>query len=162
MKSKCLRRRVCHSDIFTTFSVFCDLYMEYICFKQRREKKNDIHILASYCLTVLGFELVQAFFNNATFRLGFFFYFLSYFYTVFPKSFFNTFTRSNQINRENISQICESLIAMTHGGNCCEDFLQFRHSKVVKNSFCLQVSIFLLCKQLLLKLFGGVHLLNSK
>ena len=34
------RRRVCHADIFTTFFVYCDLYMESICFKQRRGKKT--------------------------------------------------------------------------------------------------------------------------
>jgi len=31
---------------------------------------------------------------------------------------------------------------MTHDGNYCEDFLQFRYSQVVKNSFCLHFSIF--------------------
>ena len=34
---------------------------------------------------------------------------------------------------------------VTHNGNCCEVFLQFRCSQVVKNSFYLRFSIFLLC-----------------
>ena len=37
-------------------------------------------------------------------------------------------------------------VAMRHDGNCCEDFLMFRHFQVVKSSFCLRFSIFLLCK----------------
>ena len=51
---------------------------------------------------------------------------------------------------------------MTHDGNCCEVFLQFRHSQVVKSSFCLYFSIFLLGKQLLLNFFRDFHLLNPK
>ena len=51
---------------------------------------------------------------------------------------------------------------MTLDSNCCEDFLLFRHSQDVKNSFCLCFSIFLLCKQLLLNIFRSFHLLNPK
>ena len=34
----------------------------------------------------------------------------------------------------------------TNDGNCCEDFLQLRHSQVVKNRFCLLSAISLLFK----------------
>ena len=37
-----------------------------------------------------------------------------------------------QNNSENILQSSESVVAMTHDSNCCEDFLQFRRSQVVK------------------------------
>ena len=50
----------------------------------------------------------------------------------------------------------KSLVAMTHDGNCCGGFLEFRHSQVDKNFFCLRFSIFLLCK------FPGFQLLNLK
>ena len=40
-----------------------------------------------------------------------------------------------QNNDENILQSIESVVAMTHDSNCCEDFLQFRCSQVVKTLF---------------------------
>ena len=49
-------------------------------------------------------------------------------------------------SRKMAKRFCKtaSLVAMTHDGNCCEDFLQFGHSQVVKSSFkfCLRFSIF--------------------
>ena len=50
------------------------------------------------------------------------------------ETFFNVFTCSMQNYGENILQNSESLVAMTQGGNCCDVFLRFRHSQVVKNS----------------------------
>ena len=92
--------------------------------------------------------------------LLFFFVLLVY---SFSEKFFNAFTYTKYNNREDILQNCDqSLVAMTLDSNCCEDFLLFRHSQDVKNSFCLCFSIFLLCKQLLLNFFRSFHLLNPK
>ena len=77
----------------------------------------------------------------------------------FFEKFFNVFTCSKHKNVENVLKNSESLLVMTHNGNCCEDFLLFRHSQVVKNSFCLHFFIFLLCKQPLLNFFPAFLLL---
>ena len=53
---------------------------------------------------------------------------LSYLYTVSSKRFLNVCSSSQQNNGENILQNSESLGVMTHDGNCCEGFLQFRYS----------------------------------
>ena len=54
------------------------------------------------------------------------FFFILLVYGFFEK-FFNVFFSSKKNNGENILQNSESLV-MTHDGNFCEDFLQFRHS----------------------------------
>ena len=65
----------------------------------------------------------------------------------FCNKFFNVFTCLKRNNAENILQNSESLVTMTHDGNCCEVFLQFRYSQVViKNSFWLHFSRFRPCK----------------
>ena len=74
------------------------------------------------------------------------FIFFVLFVNSFFEKFFNVFTCSKQNYGENILQNSECLVAMTQGGNCCEVFLRFRHSQVVKNSSWLRFSIFLLCK----------------
>ena len=51
---------------------------------------------------------------------------------------------------------------MIRNGNYCEEFFQFRHFQVVKNSFCLSLSAFLTGKKLLLNCFRGLHLLNPE
>ena len=118
------------------------LHEIYLFYTVKREEKTT-HILALYLLTVQGFVLSLV--PNAIFCLDllllFFFILLVY---IFSKKFFNVSTFSKQNNRKNILQNCESLVAMTHDGNCCKDFLQFRHSQVVKNSFCLLFCISLL------------------
>ena len=71
---------------------------------------------------------------------------LSYLYrvTVFEK-FLNVFSCLKQNNGEKILRNSESFIAMTHDGNCWEDFLYFGHSQVFKSPFCLCFFTFLLC-----------------
>ena len=87
---------------------------------QHRKKTNTNTCLAPFdCLSIcasLGIFLVP----NATFRLSFFFILLVY---SFFENFFTVFSCSKQNNGENILQNNEALVAMTHDGNCCEDFL---------------------------------------
>ena len=123
-------------------------------------RKNDTHT----CLVPLDCSRICVKFSSKCYFLSllllFFFILLVY---IFSKKFFNASTFSKQNNRKNILQNCESLVAMTHDGNCCEDFLQFRHSQVVKNSFCLLFCIlFFTIYQFLLNFFQGFHLLNLK
>ena len=92
-----------------------------------RKEKRPIHILpASYRLTVGGFVLVQALFKSQTllFVSDSSFFSLSYLYsvTVFEK-FLNVFSCLKQNNSEKILRNSESLIAMTHDGNCCATLL---------------------------------------
>ena len=80
---------------------------------------------ASYRLTVRGFVLVlRHFFKLQTlfFVSGSSLFFIVFVYSFFEK-FFNAFSCSKQNNGEHILQNSESLVAMTHDGNCCEDFL---------------------------------------
>ena len=58
-------------------------------------------------------------------------------------------------------QNSESLVAMTHDGNCCEDLLLFTHTQVVKNSFCLRFSLFSFFLIPPPKLFSRVSLASS-
>ena len=63
----------------------------------------------------------------------------------FFETFFNVFTCSKKNNGVNILQNSESLVAMTHDGNYCEVFLQFRHSQfsamllINKLSICVSI-----------------------
>ena len=150
MRSKCGRL----TRFLPHFDVLCDLLLNrptatwnlvILFYTMIRKEKRLIHIPALYRLTVQGFVPDQAFFaTSATYRLCFLFFSLSYLCTVSLKC---VSTYSEQSNGENILQNSESLVAMTHDGNCCEDFLYFyRHSRVVKSSFCLHFSICLLCK----------------
>ena len=143
------------------FDIFCDLSLN------RPKATWNLFVLYRMIgtvfqpITVQGFSLVQAFFKSQMLLLSspLFFCFILLIYSFFEK-FFSVFTCSiKQKNGENILQNSESLVVMTHIGNCCENFLQFRHSQVIKNSFCLHFSIFLLCKQLLLNFLPGFHLL---
>ena len=129
-----------------------------------RKEKRPIHIPALYRLTVRGLALVQAFFKSQTllFVSAFSLFFLYISRTQFPRKFFNVFSYSTQNNGETILQKSKSLVAMTHDANCCEDFLRFRRSKVVKNSFCLRFSIFLFLNSSNLTFSRGFHLLNPK
>ena len=129
-----------------------------------RKEKRSIHIPALYRLTVRGLALVQTFFKSQTllFVSAFSLFFLYISRTQFPRKFFNVFSYSTQNNGENILQKSKSLVAMTHDANCCEDFLRFRRSKVVKNSFCLRFSIFLFISSSNLTFSRGFHLLNPK
>ena len=73
--------------------------MESICFIQLSEKKKKSQ--------TLYFVSASAFFS------------LSYLYTVSSKSVSTSFLAQSRILAKN----SESLVAMTHNGNCCEDFL---------------------------------------
>ena len=55
-----------------------------------------------------------------------------------------------------------SLVVMTHDGNCSKDFLQFRHSQVVKNSCYRHFTIFDLGKYPLQNLFSRRSLAYSE
>ena len=55
-------------------------------------------------------------------RLFFFFFFILLVNSFFEKVL-DVFSFSKQNIGENILQSSESLVAMTHDGNCCEDFL---------------------------------------
>ena len=57
-------------------------------------------------------------------------------------------------------QNCESLVAMLHDGNFCEDFVQFRHFQIIKKAFCLGSCTLILCKIAPAKLFLQPSLQN--
>ena len=138
-------RRVCHLRFFLLWSITEQTHgnIESICFILWPEKKKrPIHIISSYRLTVRRFVLKSQtlLFVSASSL------FLYRTCIQFLRKFFNVFSCSNQNNGENILQNSESLVAMAHDGNCCEDFLLFTHPQVLKNSFCLRFSIFLLFK----------------
>ena len=135
----------------------------YLFYTMIRKEKRPIHIPALYRLTVRGLALVQAFFKSQTllFVSAFSLFFLYISRTQFPRKFFNVFSYSTQSNSENILRKRKSLVAMTHDAKS-EDFLRFRRSKVVKNSFCLHFSIFLFLNSSNLTFSRGFHLLNPK
>ena len=149
-----------HFDVFSDLllnrptATWTGIYLFYIII---RKEKRPIHIPASYRLTVRGFVLVQAYFKSQTllFVSASSFSVILIVYS-FLEEFFKVLSCSK--HGENILQNIESLVEMTRDGNCCEDFLWFRLCQVVKNSFCLHVTIFLLCKQLLLTVFSRVSL----
>ena len=107
--------------------------MESICFIQWSEKKKTY---THTCLVPLDCSRICASLGNFSQTLlfvsasSFFVILIAY---SFLEEFFKVFSCST--HGENILQNRESLVAMTHDGNCCEDFLWFRHSEVVKNSF---------------------------
>ena len=129
-----------------TFPFWTDLRQHiiywFVLYIDQKSIKNDTHS------PIVPLDCSRIFFLSPKcfFLSRFFFSSLSWLYSwSFFETFFNFFTRSRQNDGENILQNSEPLVAMTHDCNCCEDFLQFRHSQVVKNSFCLRFSIFLLC-----------------
>ena len=70
------------------------------------------------------------------------FFFLILLVHSFFETFFNVFSCSKENNGENILQNSESLVAITHDGNCCEDLVFSSRQEL----FCLRFTIFLLCK----------------
>ena len=116
------------TDVFTTFwrplwfiTKQTQGNLESICFIQWSETKTtDTHT----CLVLLDFSRICASLGifkvpSATFRLCFFFILLVY---SFFETFFNVFCCTKQNNGKNILQNSESPVAMTHDGNCREDF----------------------------------------
>ena len=134
------RRRVCHWCFYLIFDVIADLLLNrptatwnlFVLYNDQKRKKTDTHT----CLTPLDCSRICASLGNFSQTLlvasssSFFVILIAY---SFLEEFFKVFFCSK--HGENILQIRESLVAMTHDGNCCEDFLWFRHSEVVKNSF---------------------------
>ena len=115
------------------FDVTCDLLLKrptatwnlFVLYNDQKRKKIDIHT----CLVPLDCSKICASLGLfgpkryiSSLLLLFFFILLVY---CFLEKFFNNFSCSKQnINDgENILQNSESLVAMTHDGNCCENFL---------------------------------------
>ena len=147
-----------HFDVFcdillnrptTTWNLFVlsETHMSFWLYTLNWKEKTPINIPALNRLNIRWFVPVQTFLNPKRWlsSLLLLFFFILFVNSSF-ETFFNVFTCSKQNYGENILQNSESLVAMTQGGNCCEVFLRFRHSQVVKNSPWLRFSIFLLCE----------------
>ena len=123
--------------------IFCHFWRS---IDQKRRKTDTctglVPLDCSRIFASLGIFLSPKRYFSSLLRLLFFILIV---YSVVEK-FFNVFSCSKQINGDSILQNGESFIAMKHDGSCCEDFLKFRHSKVVKSSFCPRFFIFLSCK----------------
>ena len=143
MTSKCRKNKeVAHEPqasvsllFLPHFDVLCDLLLNrptetwnlFVLYNDQKRKKIDIHTFlvpldCSKICASLGLFGPRRYISSLL--LPFFFILLVY-STSFLEKFFNTFSCSKQnINdSENILQNSESLVAMTHDGNCCEDFL---------------------------------------
>ena len=110
------------------FDVLCDLLLNrpkatwnlFVLYNDQKRKTTDTHT----CLVLLDFSRICASLGifkvpSATFRLCFFFILLVY---SFFETFFNVFCCTKQNNGKNILRNSESPVAMTHDGNCREDF----------------------------------------
>ena len=120
------RRRVCHwcfYHILTSSVIYYwtdprqhGIYLFYT--MNRNEKWQTCLVLLDYSTICASLGVFQI--TNAIFRLYFLFSSLSFLYTVLR----NVFQRLHLLKEEyseKILQNCESLVAMTHDGNCCED-----------------------------------------
>ena len=163
MTSKCSKNKeVAHKPqasvslmFLPHFDVICDLLLNkpaatwnlFVLYNDQKRKKTNTHtcLVPNDCSRIYAslviFEVQKRYFSSLL--LLFFFMLLA---CSFLEKFFNVFSCSKQNSGVNILQNSESLVTMTHDGNCCEDYLYFRHSQVVNGSFCLRFSIFLLCK----------------
>ena len=156
-------RRVCQW-CFTTFwrllwSITDQAHgnMESISIVQWRErKKQHIYIPASYHLPVRGSICAALQVTKATFRPSFFFFFFILLTYSLSEKFFNVFCQK-QNNRENVSKF-----TMTSYGKFYKEFFQMRHFQVVKNSYCLGSSAFLIYRQLTLNFFSWPSLAKSE
>ena len=142
MTSKCGKNKVVAHEsqaslslmFLPHFDVLCDLILNRpmatwrLFYTMIRREKSPIHKPASYRLTVRRFVLIQAFLSPKGYISSLLFPFFILLVYSFFKKFFNVFSCSKQNNGENILQNSESLVAIRHNGNCCEDFLQFRYS----------------------------------
>ena len=135
MTSKCGKNKEVAVMFLPDFDVTCDLLLKrptetwnlFVLYNEKKKKKIDIHT----CLVPLDCSKICA--NLGLFGprryisslLLLFFFILLVCSISFLEKFFNTFSCSKQnINDgENILQNSESLVAMTHDGNCCENFL---------------------------------------
>ena len=135
MTSKCCKNKEVAVMFLPDFDVTCDLLLKrptetwnlFVLYNDQKRKKIDIHT----CLVPLDCSKICASLGLFGPRryisslLLLFFFILLVCSTSFLEKFFNTFSCSKQnINDgENILQNSESLVAMTHDGNCCENFL---------------------------------------
>ena len=85
-------------------------------------------------------------------------------YTVSVKSFSMPSLAQSRIITKKFSKLgvsCSDDAVMKHNGNSCEDILLFRHSQIVKNSFCLLFLHLFRCNYLLFNFSQGFRLLNN-
>ena len=132
MTSKCGRGRVCHWCFLPHFDVLCDLLLNrptatwnlFVLYNDQKRKKTDTHTslvpldCSKICASLGIFKSQTLYLVSASF----FFFFILLVNSFFEKVF-NVFSCSKQNIGENILQSSESLVAMTHDGNWCEDFL---------------------------------------
>ena len=83
---------------------------------------------------------------------------LSYLHTVYPKSFSTPFTE-NRIIAKTFPNL---RVSMTSYGKFYKEFFQMRYFQVVKNTYCLGFSTFLICNQLPLNFFWWPSLAKSE
>ena len=160
-------RRVCHW-CFTTFwrllwSITDQAHgkMESISIVQWRERKKlyiYIYIPASYHVTVRWSICATLQVTKATFRPSFFFSSLAYLHTVYPESFSTPFIE-NRIIAKSFPNL---RVSMTSYGKFYKEFFQMRYFQVVKNTYCLGFSTFLICNQLPLNFFSWPSLAKSE
>ena len=117
-----------------------------------------IYIPASYHVTVRWSICATLQVTKATFRPSFFFSSLSYLHTVYPESFSTPFTE-NRIIAKTFPNL---RVSMTSYGKFYKEFFQMRYFQVVKNSYCLGFSAFLIDRQLTLNFFSWPSLAKSE
>ena len=142
VKTKKRLRRVCHwcfSHILTLSVIYCwtDQRQQgiYLFYRMIRKEKRPMHITV---LAWLFQDLCVPTYFLSLLRLSFLILLVHSFF----ETFFNVFSCSKENNGESILQNSESLVAIRHDGNCCED-LAFSSRQEL---FCLRFTIFLLCK----------------
>ena len=124
------------------FDVLCYLLLNrpkatwnlFVSYNDQRRKKTDTHTYlvpldwTRICASLGILLCLKRYFFSSLLP----FYFILLVYSFFEK-FFNVFSCSKRNNCENILQNSESLVAMTHDGNYCEDFC---FSFSIVNSSC--------------------------
>ena len=108
------------------FDVLCDLLLNRsLCLFMVRKEKDRYMYLPRTSWLFGGLCYFRHFFSPKHYYWSLLLLFsLSYLYTVSSKSFPTSFLAQSEINNgENILQNSESLVAITHDGNCCEDIL---------------------------------------
>ena len=91
-------------------------------------------------MTVRGSICATLQVTKATFRPSFFFSSLAYLHTVYPESFSTPFIE-NRIIAKSFPNL---RVSMTSYGKFYKEFFQMRYFQVVKNTYCLGFSTFLI------------------
>ena len=130
------------------------------CGKNKEVAHEDIYIYipASYHVTVRWSICATLQVTKATFRPSFFFSSLAYLHTVYPESFSTPFIE-NRIIAKSFPNL---RVSMTSYGKFYKEFFQMRYFQVVKNTYCLGFSTFLICNQLPLNIFSWPSLAKSE